>query len=477
MSTDLTRNTLYLTLASVGQKLVAFVYFLFVARVMQPEQTGTYFLALSLAMIFSVIADVGITPVVIREMAKAPDQTQTIFRRALALKIPFLFLGYACTIGSAALLGYPQEVIVLTSVAGCSLVLDSMHLLFYGVLRGHQKLGMESLGMFFGQLTVALIGGFILWFHPSLFLLLFALVAGSFFNVVLSGSVLMRRFGTGMFRPVWDASYAKSLMGMAAPFALAAIFVKIYSYVDTVFLSKVLDTTAVGLYSIAYKFTYAFQFLPLAFTAALYPKFSWCLKQQSDELPHLFRRALWYMLLLATPLVLGLWLIADHAVLLVGESYRDAAPVLSVLIFVLIPIFLDFPIGSLLNAAGRQAVKTSLMGLTMVINVVLNAIFIPRYGALGASYAALISFLFLFFAGFFFVPKIIPSFPFRLFFWDVLKISVSGVVMVLTGIFLLPVVGWIVIIPLCGIVYLLALFITRSLTRGDLAKMKQLIRV
>ena len=71
MTRMLAKNATYLTLASTGQKVVAFLYFLFLARVMQPENTGAYFLALSITIIFSVIADFGITSVVIREIAKA----------------------------------------------------------------------------------------------------------------------------------------------------------------------------------------------------------------------------------------------------------------------------------------------------------------------------------------------------------------------------------------------------------------------
>ena len=52
------------------------------------------------------------------------------------------------------------------------------------------------------------------------------------------------------------------------PFALAAIFVKIYSTTDALLLEFYLGESAVGMYSIAYKLTYAFQFFPMAFVAA-----------------------------------------------------------------------------------------------------------------------------------------------------------------------------------------------------------------
>jgi O-antigen/teichoic acid export membrane protein len=468
MTVLLAKNTFYLTLASVGQKLIAFVYFLFVARIMQPELTGQYFLSISLAMIFSVVADFGITSVVIREMAKAPEKTEHIFRHALAMKIPLLLIGYICAIGAAILFDYEREIIFLTIFSGTSLILDSVHLLFYGVLRGHQHLRVESIGMFVGQAITAFVGGLILWMNPSLILLMLALVTGSLFNVFLSGGALARRFGTRIFTPIWDYASLRTLMRMALPFALAAIFVKVYSYVDTLFISKLLGTTAVGLYSIAYKFTYAFQFLPLAFIAALYPSFSFAVAHDKQRLPHLFGRAMWYMMILSTPLALGIWLIADQAVLLAGNAYASAASVLSVLIFVLIPIFLDFPIGALLNACNRQTTKTTIMGVTMIINIVLNAWLIPLAGIVGAAIAALISFLFMFGIGLFFVPRLIPQFRFLPLLYDMSRIALSGILMLIVGIALKPFIGWIGVIPICAAVYLFSLFVTRVITFNDL---------
>jgi len=48
---NLAQNTLYLTLASVGQKAVAFLYFAMIARFMGVEDTGSYFLALAVILI------------------------------------------------------------------------------------------------------------------------------------------------------------------------------------------------------------------------------------------------------------------------------------------------------------------------------------------------------------------------------------------------------------------------------------------
>jgi len=472
MSLTLVQNTFSLTIASVGQKVIAFVYFLFLARVMMPQQTGIYFLAVSVAMICSVVSDFGMTPVAIREIAKKPERTKTIIRQLLAIKIPLLCLGYVSSVLLSFVLGLQTEVRSLVFLTGLVLVLDSLHLLFYGVLRGQHRLRLESMGMFVGQILTATVGGFVLLFFPSLQLLALALLCGTLFNVFLSGTNLFRQFGATVFLPIWHWSSMKPFLRAALPFALAAIFVKVYSYVDSVLISKFLDTAAVGLYSLAYKFTYAFQFLPLAFIAALYPRFSALVEKDPDGLKKLFDRALWYMLILATPIVFGLSLLADQVVLLAGDGYRAAAPVLAMLVFVLLPIFLDFPIGSLLNASGRQSTKTAIMGLTMIVNVILNIFLIPQIGIMGSAYAALVSFTMMFFLGLVCVPKIIHGYRFHLLLVRLLQAGFCGILLFASGWLLRPFVQWILLIPLCGFVYLLALFLTGLVKREDVLMIK-----
>lgn len=440
---------------------------------MQPDMTGQYFLALSITTIYSVIAEFGITSVTTREIAKDPTQAQGLIPHALALKLPLMTVAVVGAILTGRFLGYEPEVQTLIAISSLVLVVDALQVFFYGVLRGFQVLQYEAVGIFSGMMTTAILGGLVLIFSPSLPLLVVALIAGSSVNLLVSSHRVARRVGWKTLIPRWSSNDAKTILHMAFPFALAAIFVKVYSYIDSIFISKFLDTTAVGLYAIAYKFTYAFQFLPLAFVAALYPGMSAVAGKDEVALNRILLRSMWYMAILSAPIVFGLYAIAPEAILLAGDGYTGGTAVLQALVFVLIPIFLDFPIGALLNASGKQTIKTAIMGVTMVINIVLNAVLIPKVGILGAGYAALASFVFMFVAGLFFIPSVIPSFSFPQLLRLIVPIYLVGVVMLATAIILKPIIGWIPVIPVAGAVYLGGLLLTKSVRLSDLRYFKR----
>ena len=483
MSGHVARNTLYLTVASVGQKILAFAYFVVLANILEPERTGAYFLALSITTMFSVITDIGLTPVVIRDVAKRPEEAVQLVQAALGVKLPATLLAMLGAVAAALLLGYDPSLVLLVTLATFVMAADSLSLLYYGVLRGSHVLQYESLGVAIGQGITLLVGGTILYLTPSLPLLVLTLVFGSTFNACFSAWHASRKLGRSILVPVFNKVKAQQLLVTAFPFALAGIFVKTFSYADSLFISKYVGTAAVGVYGVAYKFTYAFQFLPMAFVAALYPAMSHFVVADRAKLSKLLDDAFWYMLLLVTPIVAGLWAVAPQAIALAGEGYEEAVPVLRSLIFVLVPLFLDFPVGSLLNAAGQQALKTKVTGATVIINVVANAILVPRFGLMGAVWSAELSFWFLFLASFAYVVRVLPEYAYRQFLRLVLPFAVSGFLLAFAAHFVLqrsnslqnPHLGFVVAVITGAAVYGVSIFVTGAFRRQHLEQLRRVI--
>ncbi|HBU27818.1 TPA: hypothetical protein DEB00_01745 [Candidatus Uhrbacteria bacterium] len=472
---QLAKNTAYLTAASIGQKIVAFVYFALIARIVGVELTGKYFLALTLTTMVGVMADFGLTSVLIRDIAKRPDQQQGLLAHVLGLKIGLSLLAATIIVGLSFALGYDELTRLLMLTAIVVMILDTFHLTFYGVFRGKHKLGVESIGIFVGQIVTLLIGVISLLFAPNLLFLIVALIGGSLWNVLFS-AYRLARIGISPFAVSFNRQRAKKLLIIALPFALAGIFVKIYSTVDSILLERFLGDEGVGLYSIAYKLTYAFQFLPMAFVAALYPTFSKLIEDKDRKrLADVFHTALWYMSLLAVPVVFGIATTADIIIpLIYGDAYLGSVLPLQLLIFVLLFIFLDFPIGSLLNADDRQGTKTTIIFWTMVINVIANVLLIPLIGVLGASVAALLSFTFMLIAGLVVIRKSL-TLNGRSIMQRIGPVFLSGVVMALAVLLTKPLLG-VITIPFGGVVYIGCLFLFKSVSLETLRGFKRGIK-
>jgi O-antigen/teichoic acid export membrane protein len=469
----LAKNTLFLTAASIGQKCIAFAYFAVLANYLGSSGNGAYFLALGLVVMIGVFDDIGLTSVLTREVARTPGDAVRWLRSVLGYKVFTIPLSIIALFVLPSTLGYSHEVQGLVIVALGIMIADTLSLTFYGVLRGLQILQYESLGIFTGQLLSTLLGiGLIVTHHATLTSLVIALTLGSCFNLIFGAWQVTRRLGIKALVP--SIKFDAVLLRMALPFFLAAIFVKVYSYFDSFVLNAILGQASVGVYSVAYKLTYAFQFLPLAFVGALYPTMS-AAADDPARLKKIFLDAEWYVSFLAAPIVFGIWSLAPEIISYFNPDYANAAIPLSILIFVLLPIFLDFPIGSLLNATRRQHIKTAIMGVVMVINAVANIILIPILGIAGACVAAIISFVFMFVVGWYFVSPI-ASLKFVELVKSVGGFYASGLVMALAVFAVKSYVPFVVSMIVGAVVYLICIFVSRAFTLDHARSFRALLR-
>ncbi len=465
-----------MTMASVGQKLIAFVYFLFLARVMMPERTGVFFLVTSIITMFSVFTDLGVTSILIRETAKSPENQKEIIQRAVGLKILLTVFSVVLVFCASFFFQYDAQVTRFIWLTMFVMVSDALTLLCYGILRGAQKLRYEATGMFLNQLSTVGFGVVSLLISPNVFYLILALILGSVLNLLYAIRCVALNFGWRILIPSWNRKELVFLLKTMIPFALAGIFTKIYSSIDVLLISKLMDATSIGIYSVAYKFTYAFQFLPLALAAGLYPSLSATVESNKDATTRTMMRSIWYLLLIVIPIVFGIWLIAPEMVGLVGDGYTESVSILRILIFVLIPSFLEVVFGAFLNASNKQASRMKIMGIAMLINGGVNLALIPVFGLMGAVIGSFTSFFFMILLELVLISRALPNLLSAPFFRMLAGLLASGGVMLVCGIFLKPYLHWMILIPCLALVYFATLLATKSLQASDLNVLRSLFK-
>ena len=157
-----------------------------------------------------------------------------------------------------------------------------------------------------------------------------------------------------------------------------------------------------------------------------------------------------------------------------GNDFINSILPLAISIFGLIFIFLYFPVGALLNATDRQIVNTAFMGITMAINIMLNLWLIPRYGAVGASIAAVLTNAFLWLGTLLWSTKIIK--PSKNVARALIKALLAALIMLIAVIQLKQLVYWPLTIFIGGGIYAALLYVFRALTSGDIKILMKLFR-
>ena len=466
----ITANSSFFLTALVLQKVLSFVYFTILARTLGAESIGQYFFAISFATMFAVLMDFGLSPVLTREVAKDDSDSKLWFKQIFSLKLiaPLAAVVFLLVLNTFVFAGDAvRELIYLTTMI---VVIDSFTLLFYAFIRGQQNLKFEARGTIIFQLIVMTIGLTLLQFTNNLFLIIGVLFIASLFNLIYSGLVLYFKYKVKPFF-IWNRGLIKKILWIAWPFAAAAIFAKVYAYIDTFLIKLFLDDASVGFYSVAYKITFAWQFIPLAFVAALYPAFSHLFKHNREELKKVFNKGFAYLGFIALPLSVGIIVLAPEIINQVYTTEFSAAILpLQVLIASIAFLFMNFALSSMLNACDKQLVNTRNLGITMILNIIFNIIFIQYWGVWGAALASSISTLILFILNLKAANSLI-----KINFQVIKSLFIAllaSILMAYVVIYFKDIIWWPLTILLGGVVYFAILFVTKTLSYKEIIYLK-----
>jgi O-antigen/teichoic acid export membrane protein len=471
---NIAKNTTWLTLAYIFQKIFAFIYFTLIARWLGADNIGIYTFAISLTTILSVFIDFGLSPVLIRESSKFKEKANEYLNYTNTAKLILALLSYLAAIIIVNLLHKPAITQIMVYLAGLIMVMDSFTLSFWAIFRAYQNLKYEAISIIINQVIIVAIGllGVLLKF--PLYIIVIALLCGSTFSCLYS-LILLKSKLNFKFKLQWQNEILKTLFKIALPFALAGVFTRVYSYLDQVLLSVLIGDQSLGWYSIAYKATYALQFVPAAFAAAIFPAMSHYYLNAKDKLQSVFEKSMYFLILISVPLAFGTISLADKIILsLYTSEYQPSILTLQIFILAVIPIFLSYPVGSILNSCDKQAINTMNLGITMILNIILNIILIPRYHHYGAALAALISLTAMFILNLLWIPKIIKV-NWKFLLVKFLKTLFAALLMFITIIYLKQLVNFGILIILGALIYTAVMYLIKGFTKADLQYLSQAI--
>jgi len=177
------------------------------------------------------------------------------------------------------------------------------------------------------------------------------------------------------------------------PLLLSGLAITFYMRIDQVMLGEMLGEHDVGIYSAALRLSEVWYVIPMVIVSSVMPSFTEA-RAHSEELYYQRLQKLFtYLVRIAYLVAIPMTIIATPLItLLFGTQYSSAGPVLAVHIWAALFVFLGVArrIYSINEGLNIPVMFGTISGA--LINVLLNIILIPRYGALGAAIATIFSY-------------------------------------------------------------------------------------
>lgn len=365
-------------------KLINFAVSIAVVRYLGAQELGRYAYVLAFAYPFGIVADFGLATFAIREISREPARGPEVvagLRRAVLL---LSGLGSVAMMGVAILAGHDTTTMLCMGLAALSMLLSAATTPFIVVLTAREDLHLVSVHRVVASTLVALVTVIVLLQEGASLGLLAA-------SVAVNGLMLVfARFlaGSAPSPPVVLSAYVRTMIRRALPFGLLMLGYALYYRVDMIILHWLREARDVGLYAAAYRFLDAVILLAASIGGPFYPRLSSMVGRDLQGIRNLLEGTWKPLLALGLPVMLGTFFLADSLTqVLFGNEFIEAGAVLKVLILGSLPLlWINIPNQALL-AADVVLPLARVYGLSVLVNVLLNIVLIPRWGPVGAAVA------------------------------------------------------------------------------------------
>lgn len=377
-----------LTMSNIIFPLITFPY---ATRILLPAGMGKISFATSVVAYFSMFAQLGIPTYGVRTCAKIRDDKEKLSKTVqelLLINIITVLISYAVFAGAILTVPRFNREKELLIIMGISILLNAMGVEWlYKALEQYSYITIRSIIF----KVVALLSMFLLIHNKEDYIIyggitIFAASASNILNFIN-----LRKHIT--LKPLGGYELKKHMKPMLVFFAVS-VAATIYTNLDNVMLGFMKDDTEVGYYTAAVKVKTILVSLITSASVVLLPRASLYIeKGEKDKFYRILNKTLRLILIMAIPLTIYFIMYAEESILLLsGKEFIDSILPMQIIMPTLIFIGMTNLIGiQMLVPLGKEMLVFWSEVAGAIIDLILNAILIPSYGAAGAAVGTLVA--------------------------------------------------------------------------------------
>ena len=384
----------YAFLQQITYQGFQFVSFLILVRVLSPAAVGIWTLYLTFHAFFEMARTSFIHNGFVKYWVGNSEEKDQVFSAALALHVLSSLL--ICLVFALIAWGFAdtfQAPELYTMAWYYPLV--ALPACLFQMLKSYLITQNDFKSIWFGVIGLAgsLFAGVALLFlwdkSDDLIFLQYFQIGGYVLGTLILLLLCRRQLPKYSHSPIWIGKlyhFGKFSMG-------TGIGSMLFTKMDIFMLGYLIGPAAVGIYSVATRINNYLDLPQNAFSQAFYPRISEKIQEAGGEFPlSTVQRAIAMMWIFAIPTAI-LFLLFPKPILLVlaGETYYEAAPLLQIFACMVLIKPFGRVFGITLDAVGKPEWNFKILMVSMVFNGILNYALIKGLGFQGAAWATMLA--------------------------------------------------------------------------------------
>lgn len=383
------KNASWLIVGRIIQMILSFFISIFTARYLGPSNYGTINYATAYVAFFTSLCTLGINSVIIKDFVDHPDEQGETIGTTLILRIISSILSVVMIIAIVSIVDHGEtETIIVTALCSVALIFQVADTINYWFQAQYQS-KVTALATLFAYLAISLYKIILLILKKNVLWFAFASSVDYIFLAIFLFSAYKKYNGP---RLGFSWKKGKYLLSKSYHYILSGMMVAIYGQTDKLMLKQMLDKTSVGYYSLAASINTMWIFVLQAIIDSMYPTIINCYSGDKKEFNKKNRQLYAIVIYVSIFVAIMFVLFGKFAIrILYGESYLPAAEPLKIITWYTIFSYLGVARNAWIVCENKQKYLKYMYAGAAVINIILNYLMIPLWGASGAALASLIT--------------------------------------------------------------------------------------
>ncbi len=359
---------------------------------------GLYFSILSFTMLFNMILDMGITNYNNRNIAQHSDRLSNQFSNIITLRFALGIIYFLAVFVVAAIIGYSKFHLKLLLWIALNQFLNAFILYVRSNISALMMFKTDSVISILDKLLMILFCGILLWSNISKYQFqiewfIWCQTVSYLITIAIAITIVLRK--SYFVKPTFNWQSALSIIKNSFPFALVTFLMTCYYRLDSVMIERLLPNNVAafqsGIYATAFRLFDTLAIVPYLFSVILLPLFSKMLKEKQNILP-ITKTAFLLLSFFSLSAAIILFVYREPVIkLFYNDNIVQSVEVFELIIFGLVPLSFTYLFGTLLTANGNLKYLNIIAAACLIINIIMNLILIPNYGAQGSAVASLIT--------------------------------------------------------------------------------------
>ena len=357
---------------------------------------GIYFPLFQFSLILNVILDLGIRNFNNRDIAQHNQLLSKYLSNIFGLKIILAVIYFLIILTSGFGAGYNDRQMKLLIVLALNQFISVFILYLRSNISALHYFKIDSLISVLDRFIMIIFCGILLWgnvMKADFTIEIFAYVQTLAYLLTFLIAFVFVLSKSEFFRIQIERSYIIALLKKSFPFALLTLLMSIYTYIDAVFLERLLPDGKfqAGIYAQGFRIFSAFYMFGLLYAGLLLPMFAKMIKKK-EPVDQLTQFSFLLLVVPASILVIASIFYRNEIFNIIYPGHTNESPlVFAILILGFIGTCITIIFGTLLTSNGSLKELNTMAFFAVILNVILNLILIPKYKALGSAIAAIIT--------------------------------------------------------------------------------------